>query len=320
VTFASPIWLLALLAVPLAALAYRASRRRATRYAVRFPAASTLALAAGVVPAWRRHLPAALALASIAALALALAKPQKSVSVPIEGASIVLVTDHSASMSATDVDPTRLAAAQQAAGTFLDRLPKNTRVGVVTYSDGPDGVQPPTTDRTQVREAIDAQLATGATATGDALQVALDQVAAVNRARARAGRPPSAIVLLSDGKVTAGRDPLEVARAAKRAGVPIYSVALGTDDATIPNPQGGFGPPIAVPPDPETLKEISDLSGGRSFSTGDADQLESIYKDLGSRLATKKEHREITAGFAVAGLALLLAAGFVGLPRAGRLP
>lgn len=318
-SFASPIWLLALLAVPLAALAYRASRRRATRYAVRFPAASTLALAAGVVPAWRRHLPAALALASIAALALALAKPQKSVSVPIQGASIVLVTDHSASMSAGDVDPTRLAAAQKAAGTFLERLPKNTRVGVVTYSDGPDGVQAPTTDRAQVRQAIDAQLATGATATGDALQVALDQLAG-NRSRPRTGRPPSAIVLLSDGKVTAGRDPLEVARAAKRLGVPIYSVALGTDDATIPNPQGTFGPPIAVPPDPETLKEISDLSGGRAFTTGNAGQLESIYKDLGSRLAMKKEHREITAGFAVAGLALLLAAGFVGLPRAGRLP
>jgi Ca-activated chloride channel family protein len=319
-SFASPIWLLALLAVPLAALAYWASRRRATRYAVRFPAAATLAVAAGVVSPWRRHLPAALALAAIASLALAMAKPQKSVSVPIEGASIVLVTDHSASMSATDVDPSRLAAAQKAAGTFLDRLPKATRVGVVTYSDGPDGVQTPTTDRQPVRSAIDAQLATGSTATGEALQVALDQLAAVNKSRARAGRPPSAIVLLSDGKTTAGRDPLGVAQLAKRAGVPIYSVALGTADATIPNPQNGFGPPIAVPPDPQTLKQISDVSGGRAFTTGDSSQLESIYKDLGSRLATKKEHREVTAGFAVAGLALLLAAGFVGLPGYGRLP
>jgi Ca-activated chloride channel family protein len=223
-------------------------------------------------------------------------------------------------MSATDVDPSRLAAAQSAAGTFLDRLPKATRVGVVTYSDGPDGVQPPTLDRDQVRSAVDAQLATGATATGDALQVALDQLAAVNRGRPKAGRPPSAIVLLSDGKTTAGRDPLGVAQLAKRAGVPIYSVALGTEDATIPNPQGGFGPPLAVPPDPETLKAISDISGGRSFTTGDADQLESIYKDLGSRLATKKQHREVTAGFAIAGLLLLLGAGFTGLPRTGRLP
>jgi Ca-activated chloride channel homolog len=318
-SFASPIGLLALLVVPLAAAAYWASRRRATRYAVRFPAASTLALAAGVVPPWRKHLPALLALASIAALALALAKPQRSVSVPINGASVMLVTDHSASMSATDVDPTRLAAAQKAAGTFLDQVPKATRVGVVTYSDGPDGVQTPTTERRNVLSAIDAQLATGSTATGEALQVALDQLAG-NKARPRSSRPPSAIVLLSDGKTTAGRDPLEVARAAKRAGVPIYSVALGTADATIPDPRGAFGPPITVPPDPETLKAISDISGGRSFTTGDSSQLESIYKDLGSRLATRKEHREVTAGFAVAGLVLLLGAGLVGLPRAGRLP
>jgi Ca-activated chloride channel homolog len=241
------------------------------------------------------------------------------VSVPIEGASVMLVTDHSASMSATDVDPTRLAAAQKAAGTFLDQVPKATRVGVVTYSDGPDGVQTPTTDRRYVLAAIEAQLATGSTATGEALQVALDQLAG-NKARTRTSRPPSAIVLLSDGKTTAGRDPLEVARAAKRAGVPIYSVALGTADATIPDPRGSFGPPIAVPPDPETLKSISEISGGRSFTTGDSSQLESIYKDLGSRLATKKEHREVTAGFAIAGLVLLLAAGLVGLPRAGRLP
>jgi Ca-activated chloride channel homolog len=319
VSFASPLWLLALLAVPLALAAYVLSRRRATRYAIRFPAASTLALAAGAVAPWRRHLPAGLALAAVAALALALAKPQASVSVPIQGASIVLVTDHSASMSADDVDPTRLDAARTAAETFLDKLPSATRVGIVTYSDGPDGTQPPTTDRTPVRDLLDAQVATGATATGDALQVALDQLTPQQRGPAK-GRPPAAILLLSDGKTTTGRDPLAVAQEAKRAGVPIYSVALGTSDATIPDPTGGFGPPIAVPPDPETLKQISQISGGRAFSTGDADQLKSIYQDLGSRLAKKHTHREITAGFAAAGLVLLLAAGLTSLPGVGRLP
>jgi Ca-activated chloride channel family protein len=319
-SFASPIWLLALLGVPAAWAAYLAARRRSTRYAVRFPAASTLALAAGVVAPWRRHLPAGLALAALAALALALAKPQATVSKPIEGASIVLVTDHSASMSADDVDPNRLTAARNAAESFLNDLPRATRVGVVTYSDGPDGTQPPTTDRTPVREALDAQIASGATATGEALQVALDQLRTQQRSAATGSRPPSAIVLLSDGKTTTGRDPVGVARLAKRAGVPIYSVALGTDDATIPNPQGAFGPPISVPPDPETLKEISDVSGGRAFTTGDAGQLRSIYKELGSRLATRHEHREITAGFAAAGLVLLLAAGLLSLPGTGRLP
>ena len=135
-------------------------------------------------------------------------------------------------------------------------------------------------------------------------------------------RPPetSAIVLLSDGKTTTGRDPLEVARIAKRLRVPIYTVALGTEDATIPNPVSPQSPPISVPPDPETLKEIADVSGGRAFTSDDAGQLRSIYSSLGSQLATKHEQREITPGFAGVGLVLLLAAGLLSLPRVGRLP
>jgi Ca-activated chloride channel family protein len=316
-SFASPIGLLALLAIPLALLALYAARRRRTTYAIRFPAASTLAAAAGVVSPWRRYVPAALALAAIAALALALAKPQRTIAVPVEGASVVLVTDHSGSMSATDVEPDRLSAAEAAAETFLDKLPSKTRVGVVAYSDGPDGTLAPTTDRDRVRQTIEAQSASGATATGEALQVAIDTLAPDgNKAKSKA----SAVVLLSDGKTTTGRDPVEVARVAKRLGIPVYTVALGTDDATIPNPVSPLSPPIAVPPDPETLKEIADVSGGRAFTSDDAGQLRSIYSTLGSRLATKHEQREITAGFATAGLVLLLAAGLFSLPRLGRLP
>jgi Ca-activated chloride channel family protein len=316
-SFGAPLGLLALLAVPIAVALLSAARRRRTTYAIRFPAAATLAVAAGVAPAWRRHLPAALALAAMAALALALAKPQRTVAVPVEGASVVLVTDHSGSMSATDVEPDRLAAAQQAAETFVDQLPKATRVGVVTYSDGPDGTQSPTLDRDAVKQAIEAQSAAGATATGEALQVALGALAPNGRAPAR---PASAIVLLSDGKTTTGRDPVEVARVAKRLKIPVYTVALGTADATIPNPVSPLSPPIAVPPDPETLKAIAQISGGRAFTSDDAGQLRGIYKSLGSRLATKHQEREITAGFAAGGLVLLLAAGLLTLPRVGRLP
>jgi Ca-activated chloride channel family protein len=316
-SFASPIGLLALLAVPLAVAAAAAHRRRATRYAIRFPATATLALAVGTTPRWRRFLPAGLALAAMAALALALAKPQMTVSVPIEGASVVLVTDHSGSMSATDLEPDRLSAADSAASTFLSALPAKTRVGIVTYADAPDGTQAPTTDREAIRRLLNAQVAQGATSTGEALQVALDTL---GRERSRGRRPPSAIVLLSDGKTTIGRDPVEVARVAGRRKVPIYTVALGTEDATIPSPAGPFGAPIPVPPDPETLKAIARVSGGHAFTTGDAGQLSSIYKSLGSQLATKHEHREVTAGFAGAGLVLLLAGGLLSLRWNGRLP
>jgi Ca-activated chloride channel homolog len=314
-SFGTPIGLLALLALPLIALALYGARRRRTAYAIRFPAASNLALAAGTVVPWRRWAPTALAFLAIAALALALAKPQKTVAVPVQGASVVLVTDHSGSMSATDVEPDRLSAAESAAETFLDKLPKQTRVGVVAYSDGPDGTLRPTTDRDAVRQTIESQQAAGATATGEALQVAIGTLAPSGR-KAKA----SAIILLSDGKTTTGRDPVDVARQAKRLGIPIYTVALGTEDAVIPNPLSPLSPPIAVPPDPETLKQIAQVSGGRAFTSDDAGQLRSIYSTLGSQLATKHETREVTQGFTIAGALLLMAAGMLSLPRLGRLP
>jgi Ca-activated chloride channel homolog len=317
-SFASPLLLLALLLVPLALAAHVASRRRARRYAVRFPAAATLALAAGRAPAWRRHLPIALLLASIAALALALAKPQRTVGVPVERASIMLVTDHSRSMMAEDVDPTRLGAAKRAAHTFLNQLPPGVRVGVTTFSEVPDGTQAPTRDHALVQRMIDAQIADGGTATGDALQVALDTLQREPRA-ADGRRAPAAVVLLSDGTTTTGRDPVEVAHAARELKIPIYTVALGTRDATVPNP--GFGPPLlSVPPDPALLKRIADASGGRTFSAQDDQQLSSIYKTLGSQLGTRDVKREVTAAFAVGGLILLLGAAAASTRWAGRLP
>jgi len=316
VSFASPAWLFALALAPLLLLAYAASRRNAKRYAVRFTAVPALRLAAGTVPAWRRHLPAALALAALAALVFALAKPQKTVAVPIERASVMLVTDHSRSMLATDVQPNRLAAAQRAARTFLDQLPEPVRVGVVAFSDGPDAVQAPSTDHSDARRIVDAQVADGATATGDALQVAID---ALRRDRQNGKRPPSAIVLLSDGKTTVGPDPVEIARTAGRLHIRIYTVALGTRDATVPNPNP-FGSPLSVAPDPETLKRISDVSGGRAFTAEDDTQLSSIYKTLGSQLGTREQKKEVTASFAIGGLILLLGAAAASMRWAGRLP
>jgi Ca-activated chloride channel homolog len=316
VSFATPIWLLGLALVPLALLAYRASRRRGSRYAVRYTAVPALRVAAGVVPAWRRHLPAALALAALAALVVAMAKPQKTVAVPIERASIMLVTDHSRSMSATDVEPNRLAAAQRAARAFLDKLPGPVRVGAVAYSDAPDAVQAPSTDHDDARRIIDGQIADGATATGDALQVAID---ALRNDRQNGKRPPSAIVLLSDGKTTTGPDPVPIARTAGQLKIPIYTVALGTRDATVPNPNP-FGTPLVVGPDPDTLRAISKASGGKAYTAEDSDSLNSIYKSLGSQLGTKKKLKEVTSSWAIGGLILLLGAGLSSLRWAGRLP
>jgi Ca-activated chloride channel homolog len=317
VSFGHPALLLALFVLPLLASAQVLARRRARRYAVRFTALPSVRAAVGTSGAarWLRHLPAVLLLASLAALVFALAKPQQTVAVPVERGSIMLVTDHSRSMQATDVLPDRLRAAQAAAHRFLRQVPSAVRVGVVTFSSAPDAVQRPTNDHTEVQRVIDLQVADGATATGDALQTALDTLASD---RQNGKRPPAAMVLLSDGKTTTGRDPVEVARNAGQLHIPIYTVALGTADATVPNP--GFGPPLPVPPDPQTLSEIARISGGKSFTAEDSDRLASIYKTLGSQFGTRDVKKEITSGFVWAGLGLLLGGSALALRTRGRLP
>jgi Ca-activated chloride channel family protein len=219
-------------------------------------------------------------------------------------------------MLASDVEPTRLAAAQRAARTFLDQLPSAVRVGAVAFSDTPDAVQAPSNDHDGARRIVDGQVADGATATGDALQVAID---ALKRDVQNGKRPPSAIVLLSDGKTTVGPDPVNIARAAGRLHIRIYTVALGTRDATVPNPNP-FGTPLSVAPDPETLREIAQVSGGRAFTAEDNAELSSIYKALGSQLGTRKQKKEIAASFAIGGLVLLLGAAAASMRWAGRLP
>lgn len=315
-SFASPVFLFALLLLPLLLLAQSASRRRARRYAVRFTAVPALKAAAGVSGRrWLQHLPTALILAALASLVFAAAKPQRTVAVPVERGSIMLVTDHSRSMQATDVAPDRLRAAQAAAHRFLREVPSPVRVGVVAFSSSPDAVQSPSSDHAESQRVIDLQVADGATASGDALQVALDTLTSD---RQNGKRPPAAIVLLSDGKTTTGRDPVEVARAAGKEHIPIYTVALGTADATVPNP--GFGPPLPVPPDPQTLAEISRVSGGKAFTAEDSSRLSSIYKTLGSQFGTEDQKREVTSSFALAGLGLLLGGAALSLRSRGRLP
>jgi Ca-activated chloride channel homolog len=329
VSFAAPIWLLGLLLLPVLVWAYAVGRMHSTRYAVRFTAVSTLLEAARAEARWRRHLPAALALVAVAALVLALARPHHTVRVPIGRASVMLVLDHSGSMEATDVQPTRLGAAERAAGTFVDQLPTQVRVGVVTFSGAPDAAQAPTANRAAVLRVVDSQVAQGATATGDALELALQllgQEGAQTRTAAdppptiRGGRIPAAIVLLSDGAANAGsHDPVAVASEAGARRIPIYTVALGNTDATIPNPNG-FGPPVPVPPDPELLEQIAHASHGQAFTAQDADHLTSIYQRLGAQLGSVRRSRDITATFVLAAAALLLGAGLASLRWSGRLP
>jgi Ca-activated chloride channel family protein len=271
-------------------------------------------MAVGRGPSWQRHVPAALALAAIAALALALARPNVTYGTPVNAASIMLVTDHSGSMAATDVQPTRLAAAESAANTFIDELPASARVGAIGFSSSPDAVQAPASNHNAARSIIDAQVANGGTATGDALALALQLLHGAN-----AGHPPAAIVLLSDGAANAGENVLTVARQAAQEKIPIYTVALGTTSGTLPNPDP-FGAPISVPPDPQLMQQIAQFSGGRAFNAGSADELTSIYKHLGTRLGSATRKREVTVEFAIGGLGLLLLAAATSTRWSGLIP
>ncbi len=310
-SFQAPLFLLGLAAIPAALLALVLARRRPARYVVRFPATATLAAIAGRTGRARRAIPPALLCLALAGLITALARPEATIAVPVEKASVMLVTDTSGSMNATDVAPDRLTAAKAAASRFLERVPDKLQTGLVAFADGPHTVLRPTQDRAQVSSTVAALRAEGGTATGDALASALTALGTREK-----NSPPAAIVLLSDGASKTGRDPAEVAQEARDANVPIYTVALGTASGVV---EAG-GQILSVPPDPEALAEVARISGGRAFAAEDADALDEVYESLGSRIGTKKEKREVSAGFAAAGLLLLGGAAFTSLRWRGRLP
>lgn len=317
-SFQSPALLGALALVPVAIVLVVRAGRRAPRHAIRFTGVGTLAAVMAPEPRRRRLIPPALFLLALTALALALARPQTTVAVPVDRASVVLVTDVSLSMIADDVEPSRLGAAAQAGQRFLDQVPEGLRVGSVTFSDEAQTVDSPSSDHDATRAVLDSLVADGGTATGEGLAAALDLLEGGEGAAGSArGGPPAAIVLLSDGKSTLGRDPLEVAREAGRLDVPIYTVALGTFTEVIEAPDGSL---IPVPPDPEALRDIARESGGQAFEAEESDELDTVYERLGSELGTRKEKREITAGFAGAGALALLLAAALSLRWSGRLP
>jgi len=226
----------------------------------------------------------------------------------------MLVSDESGSMAANDVQPTRLAAAERAANTFIDQLPSRVRVGAIAFSSSANAVQSPSGDHSAARSVINSQTANGATATGDALALALQLLHGGSKKR-----QPAAIVLLSDGSANQGVDVSTVAREAGHDRIPVNTVALGTPTGTLPNPDP-LGPPVAVPPDPGLMQQIARLSGGQTFNAQSADQLSSIYKRLGRQLGTVTRKRDIAAEFVIGALALVLVAGVAATRSSPRLP
>ncbi len=314
-TLQEPLFLLVALLAPVAVLLYLRRERSATTGRAAFASPAMLPSVAPALPRWRRHIPLVVYLAALLVLAVALARPQVAVSVPVDQARIILVTDHSGSMAARDVQPTRLDAARRAATDFLTDVPDRVQVGAIVYNQDPRILQAPTRDKSAIPSALARIDPAGSTATGDALLLALKLAQPPVRPGERP--PPAAIVLISDGKSVRGSDPLAAAREAERLKVPVYTVALGTPQGRIPRQGGGTVP---VPPDPQTLARIAEISGGSAFEVGDADRLSQVYERLGRQLTRKTEQRQITAGFAGGGLVLLLIGAGMSLLWFGRIP
>ncbi len=322
-TFGAPVLLVSLV-VPLVALAcYLWIEGRPSPAAVSYPNLAVLAAVASRT-SWRRHLVAGLLLLAVALLCVAVARPRLTLAAISDRATVVLVVDVSTSMNAKDVAPTRLEAARSAISSFVERVPKRIRIGLVAFSDDPVVLAAPTTDRRALRDGI-AALAPGfGTAIGDAVARAVELVRSSTGEVPPAARNTAAsgvVVLLSDGAQTRGLlQPDDGARLARQAGVPVYTIALGTLGGTVTVPRGGVKIVVPVPPDRPTLARIAESTGGSTFEATDAGRLSAVYDRLGRVVARTSKPREVTAAFVAVAAALL--AGGIGLAAlwAPRLP
>ncbi|HET8528782.1 MAG TPA: VWA domain-containing protein [Gaiellaceae bacterium] len=353
-TFGHPYLLLTLLLVPAAVVAYRLLERRRARYAVRYTNVAVLEQVLVSTRPWRRWLVNGLCLLALATLCVAVTRPHVQRTVVDENATVVLVLDVSGSMHAVDVKPTRLVAAQQALHSFLQRVPKRLKVGLVLFAGEAQVATPPTKDHALVSEAIDNAgyfNGFGGTAIGDALALAVrigiqsagipeSSVSALSSSRQLAAyvaapRPAKSslvsILFLSDGHQNRGLiAPLDGAERARAAGIPVYTVALGTTGNTHladgygffggGGPPGGFRGLNSLAPDPRTLGAIAHVTGGEFFRARTSKALQDAYTTLGSKLGKAKGREEVTDLFAFGGAVLLVLAGVAAAFWSPRLP
>ncbi|MBB3731660.1 VWA domain-containing protein [Nonomuraea dietziae] len=309
----APIWLLLLIPVGLIAVTYVVMSRRRSAYAVRFSNLDLLDKVAPKSPGWRRHAPAAALLAMLVLLVVGFARPTAQVQVPRERATIMVAFDVSASMEATDVAPDRFTAAREAARQFVEGLPPRFNLGLVAFSGQASVAVPPTTDRQAVLAALGRLTTASGTAIGEAVHSSLE---AIQRLDTEQEPPPAHIVLLSDGSNTTGRPLPEAARAAAERGVPVTTIAYGTQTGTI-DIQGNQ---IPVPVDAPALQELARSAGGGFYEAASGDELQAVYDDIGTSVGYRTERQEIWPWFVGAGLLLAALAAIGSMLWFSRLP
>jgi Ca-activated chloride channel family protein len=307
--------LVLLFAVAALAAGYVVVQRQRRQYAVRFTNVELLAAVAPRHPSWRRHLAAACLLVALTLFVVAFARPTHAAAVPTNAATVMLDLDVSPSMRATDVKPSRVQAAVQAATQFTRTLPSRYRLGLVTFAGTATVQVLPTNDRTAVLSALKQRIGLREqTAIGEAIFASLD---AINHVPTDHGhRIPARILLLSDGATNAGRSNDQAAAAAVRQHVPVSTIAFGTQDGyvTVDNQQ------VPVPPDPDALHKIADTTGGHFNAAPTAEALNGIYRTLQDAIIHTTKQREVTVWFVGIALAFALAAAAASLVWTARLP
>ncbi|AQX17027.1 magnesium chelatase [Tessaracoccus lapidicaptus] len=314
--FENPERLWTLLLLPVLVIVYLVLLRLKGRVALRFTNTGVLNRVVGAQRRWTRHLAVAMSLASLVALGLAYANPLGTERQPRERATVVLVVDTSLSMSAEDVEPSRLEAAKAAAGTFVENLPDSFNVAVVALSGRPSIVVPPTTDRGVTQRAIAALELADGTAIGDSIDAALRAVDQAPPGEDDEEPAPAMVVLLSDGASTEGAAPDQAVSRAKGRDIPVFTIAYGT--------QNGFvdidGQRENVAPDTATLERIAVETGGRSVDADDAESLATAYRQIGSVVGYEDVKKPITAQYAFAALGFAIVAALGAVMMAARWP
>ena len=324
-SFLAP-WRLLLLAVPVALLvAYVVVQRRRTRYAMRFTNVELLDSVAPDKPGWRRHVAAIGLLTGLVVASMAAARPAFATEESDHASIVMLAIDTSLSMEATDVSPSRLAAAQEAVRSFLTSMPAHTRVGLVAFDGDVRVLAQPTEDHGAVAATLDQLRLGEGTAIGSAIRTSLQAVQAAENNGATtsttvagaAAAPTATIVVLSDGETTVGVPNDTAAQEAAAAGVPVSTISFGTPNGVVNDPSGR---PVAVPVNGPALARIADQTGGQALTAQSAAELESVFAKLGAGVNRHPVTKEVGDWFAGGALTLLALAGISSLAWFSRLP
>jgi len=310
-----PARLWALLAIPALVLMYLWALQHRSRSGIRFTNTGILGAVLRPQSQWKRHVAVAMALCSLAAVSFAWARPMGIERVPRERATIVVAIDNSLSMSATDVDPNRLAAAKTQAASFIDSLPAGFNVAVVTVSANPRVVMPASTDRATTKRAVSAIGTEQGTAIGDAITLSLQAIKQAPGGGAQ-GQVPAAVVLLSDGGNTDGSDPMNAANAAAAAKVPVYTIAFGTQTGFV----DGDGARERVAPDTRLLGQIAERTRAKAWTAESAGDLKEVYQDVHRSVGYEEVKKEVTSRWAFYSLGFAIVAGLGVVSMATRWP